>query len=109
LGSYQPLAAEGKWNDFVAGFSRSYRNQHALTLVPRRVFALAERRLDNLVYDNSIWKNGKVTLPGELVGRPFRNIFTGASLNGSQDPKSTLELAEIFQDFPVALLISEQA
>jgi (1->4)-alpha-D-glucan 1-alpha-D-glucosylmutase len=104
LGDYRPISAEGKWNEFIAGFSRSYRNRHVVAIVPRRVATLAERALDDLRYRNSIWLDGKVNLPIETAGYSFRNIFTGARLDGS----STWDLATVLRDFPVALLIGER-
>jgi (1->4)-alpha-D-glucan 1-alpha-D-glucosylmutase len=108
LGDYRPVTAEETWNDFIAGFSRSYRNQHILALAPRRVLTLAKHRLDDLQYSNSIWLDGKVSLPSELTGCSFRNIFTGATLRGSPGRSSTLKLAEVFRHFPAALLLCEQ-
>jgi (1->4)-alpha-D-glucan 1-alpha-D-glucosylmutase len=108
LGDYQPIAAEGEWNDFVAAFSRSYQDRHIIALAPRHVRTLAGSSLDGLQYSNSIWLDGKVTLPTELFGCSFRNIFTGARLQ-AHEQKPELQLADVFQDFPVALLVSEQA
>jgi hypothetical protein len=47
-------------------------------------------------------------LPPELDGCSFRNIFTGAVLSVSSDEQNKMDLADVFQDFPVALLFCEQ-
>jgi (1->4)-alpha-D-glucan 1-alpha-D-glucosylmutase len=107
LGDYQPIDVEGKWNDFVAGFARSYRDQHVIALVPRRVATLGGSRLSNLRHNSQIWSGGKVILPAELEGCSFRNVFTGGLLSASSIEQNTMNLSEVFRDFPVALLFSE--
>jgi (1->4)-alpha-D-glucan 1-alpha-D-glucosylmutase len=107
LGDYQSLAATREWNDFVAGFSRSYHDQHLIALVPRRFCTLVGHRRDRLQYSSAVWQDGKVNLPDELADCSFRNIFTGARLRRFFDRQPAFYLADVFREFPVAMLLSE--
>jgi (1->4)-alpha-D-glucan 1-alpha-D-glucosylmutase len=109
LGDYQPIEGVGPWNDFVAGFARSFFNQHIVALVPRRVATLGGNKLSNLRHNSQMWSGGKIALPADLDGCIFRNIFTGAVLSVSSAEQRAMDLADVFKDFPVALLYGETA
>lgn len=108
LGDYHPVTAEGEWNAFTAGFCRSHWNQHCIVLVPRRVCSLTGGRENVPPLGEEVWRDGRVVLPAACAGRSFRNIFTGAVLRETPGLPGSLALAEIFSDWPVALLISEE-
>ncbi len=83
-GTYQPLEAHGERHGHVLAFLRGGRSA---TVVPRLPLSLA-----------GDWKDTSIELP---KGR-WRNRLTGEAVSGGN-----LRLAELFLNFPVALLILE--
>ncbi|MBI3879629.1 MAG: malto-oligosyltrehalose synthase [Verrucomicrobia bacterium] len=84
-GNYEPILARGRKADHVVAFSRA---GHAVTVVPRLILGVkgdwADTALD--------------LLPGE-----WRNEFTDEHLRSA-----SVNLAELFQKFPVALLTRKE-
>jgi hypothetical protein len=55
-----------------------------------------------------IWEDGLLVLPGFDPGRRLENVFTGEILvTSGWRGKATLNLADLFANFPVALLTAQ--
>jgi (1->4)-alpha-D-glucan 1-alpha-D-glucosylmutase len=95
-GEYTPLATTGARRDCVFAFARGGR---AITCVPRLVAALTPDGAPPL--GAAVWTDTRVELPEALRGRRYRNVFTGATIDGGD----ALAAAVVFDRFPVALLV----
>jgi (1->4)-alpha-D-glucan 1-alpha-D-glucosylmutase len=95
-GDYTPLATSGAARDCVFAFARGGR---AITCVPRLVAALTPDGAPPL--GPAVWTDTRVELPEPLRGRRYRNVFTGAVLDGGDG----LAAATVLERFPVALLV----
>lgn len=53
----------------------------------------------------SVWATTRLNLPGASSGEKYRNVFTGEIVEvKEQAGKPILELSEVLEAFPVALL-----
>jgi (1->4)-alpha-D-glucan 1-alpha-D-glucosylmutase len=105
-GSYAPLAAAGERADHVVAFARRCGDTSAVAIVPRLVAPLTTGSRFLPVGAES-WGDTHLLLPHGDAGRDYCNAFTGARLRPEpSSDQSTLPLAAIFQDCPVALLCS---
>jgi (1->4)-alpha-D-glucan 1-alpha-D-glucosylmutase len=94
-GDYLPLRADGPFAKRVFAFARVDRRRALVCAVPRLVLGPLERGGGRIRWE------GALALPGGLPRR-WRDAVTGAERAGPELP-----LAELFADFPVALLVSE--
>jgi maltooligosyltrehalose synthase len=54
----------------------------------------------------AVWNDTRLLLPGAEPGRRLRNLFTGEEVTaGEQDGRASVMAAEVFANFPVALLM----
>src|SRR4051812_27738356 len=95
-GEYTALATTGARRDCVFAFARGGR---AIACVPRLVAALTPDGAPPL--GAAVWTDTRVELPEALRGRRYRNVFTGATIDGGD----ALAAAVVFDRFPVALLV----
>jgi (1->4)-alpha-D-glucan 1-alpha-D-glucosylmutase len=95
-GEYTALATTGARRDCVFAFARGGR---AITCVPRLVAALTPDGAPPV--GAAVWTDTRVELPEALRGRRYRNVFTGATIDGGD----ALAAAVVFDRFPVALLV----
>jgi (1->4)-alpha-D-glucan 1-alpha-D-glucosylmutase len=91
-GAYQPLAAEGAHADRVVSFVRRRGDEVLLCVAPRLVLGLLEAAGGVAPR----WE-GAIALPAGFPG--LTDVVTGARHEGG-----ALALADLFADFPVALL-----
>ncbi len=103
-GAYVPLEAEGARKDHVFGFIRNKDGRSAAVVVPRSLMRLL--REPGSVPTGQVWEDTVVRLPGTGANGRWRNVFTGETLTASQE---SLRLAEVFGEFPVALLTASGA
>ncbi|WP_242395408.1 malto-oligosyltrehalose synthase [Anaeromyxobacter oryzisoli] len=92
---YHPLSAQGPHAAHVLAFARVRGDRAVLCAVPRLVLRLLEMGGGRIAWQ------GTLPLPAGLPRR-FRDLVTGA-VHGAEAPA----LADLFADFPVALLASE--
>jgi len=97
-GGYIPLQVNGKRREHVCAFIRCYRDTWALVAVPRFFTELTS--VDSLPVGKQVWGNDRILLPGDSLGNWF-NVFTGETI----PVEKNVDLAELFNKFPVALLI----
>jgi (1->4)-alpha-D-glucan 1-alpha-D-glucosylmutase len=96
-GDYRPLEATGPLAERVFAFSRAVPGRALVSAVPRLVLAPLEAGGGTVRWE------GALPLPAGLPLR-WRDAVTGAVREGA-----SLPLAELFSDFPVALLVSEDS
>jgi (1->4)-alpha-D-glucan 1-alpha-D-glucosylmutase len=102
-GDYLPLAIEGEHSNHALAFARGHGAEHLVCVVPRLLLQLLDRAAqDGPGGQPHIAWRGRVLLPAPLRG-PFVDVVTGRR---SDARDGTLALAELFADFPVALLAS---
>lgn len=100
-GDYVPVEASGTRADNVIAFARHYERQWALTVAPRFFTDLVSE--NQLPLGDAVWGDTLVELPQPGTGR-WRNVLTGQTLSGDK----SLRAAEVFAQFPVALLVNEE-
>jgi (1->4)-alpha-D-glucan 1-alpha-D-glucosylmutase len=106
-GSYLPLKAEGDKKDHLFAFARTLGEDSILVGVPRLIVGLLEGR-EEPPLGEAPWKDTRIRVPEEWVGRKFRNLFTGEELGVRKGERGAgFSLADLFRDFPVALLESK--
>jgi (1->4)-alpha-D-glucan 1-alpha-D-glucosylmutase len=99
-GAYTPLEVTGTAAEHVFAFLRGGNSGSALVVVPRLLTKLSpDIRRPPLGRD--VWGDTRVVLPEAQADGVWRNVFT-------EEKTSSLALAELFQSFPVALLVDEQ-
>ncbi len=94
-GDYRPLAAEGSLADRVFAFVRGVAGRALVCAIPRLVLRPLEAGGGRIQ-----WAGSLPLLPG--LPRRWRDAVTGVVREGPELP-----LAALFEDFPVALLVSE--
>jgi (1->4)-alpha-D-glucan 1-alpha-D-glucosylmutase len=102
-GDYLPVEADGARAEHVFAFARRHEGRCALVAVPRLVTRLVPTA-DGLPLGADVWGDTRLVLPPEVAGRRWTNVFTGRTIAGRGAPAA----AEIFADFPVALLVSAE-
>lgn len=102
---YIPLRTSGEHAEQVLAFARRYQSEVAVIAVPRFCACLlqCEPRLPGA---SETWHDTRIELP-ETAVMSFRNLFTGDSLHPeSANGIAAFSAAQLFADFPVALLTS---
>jgi len=99
-GRYTPLQAQGSKRDHVVAFARERENEVAITAIPRFGYTLAKGQLQAPL--SELWENTELAVPANTPEFMY-NVFTGEKIRIT--PNHTLLGRELFQHFPVALLI----
>jgi (1->4)-alpha-D-glucan 1-alpha-D-glucosylmutase len=103
-GDYAPLSSLGEKREHVCAFTRTWKEQEAIIVVPRLVFGLAQKTEAPPTGDE-LWRYTVLTLPRARVGDSFRNVLTRETVTVvERGGKAALELGQILKSFPVALL-----
>ncbi|KPK85774.1 MAG: hypothetical protein AMJ94_18700 [Deltaproteobacteria bacterium SM23_61] len=103
-GTYLPLEAVGEKKGHVMAFRRRHGEREILVAVPRLVVGLTAGK-ELAPAGEEIW--GDTSLQGDFLGpaQTFRHLFTGEQVPGKRYGEVPgVGLAEIFRNFPVALL-----
>jgi (1->4)-alpha-D-glucan 1-alpha-D-glucosylmutase len=107
-GEYVPLAAEGSAAEHVVAFARRAEEEEVIAVVPRLVVGLTGgEAVDPLGPD--IWGETRLILPGAEPGTRYRDLFTSETIEtAAAEGGATLPLAELFAEFPFALLAHQR-
>jgi (1->4)-alpha-D-glucan 1-alpha-D-glucosylmutase len=95
-GDYRAVEADGPLADRVFAFARSVPGRALVCAVPRLVLAPLEAGGGRIRWE------GALSVPRGLPRR-WRDAVTGAAREGT-----SLPLADLFADFPVAVLVAEE-
>jgi (1->4)-alpha-D-glucan 1-alpha-D-glucosylmutase len=102
-GDYVALKTSGEHAERLCAFARVHGADASITVVPRLIARLDEGAAAPL---GRAWNDTRVELPSRLAGR-YVNVFTGDTVLGEED--GGLRVAEVFANFPVAILTRENA
>ncbi|MBU1209449.1 MAG: malto-oligosyltrehalose synthase [Proteobacteria bacterium] len=103
-GAYLPLEAVGEKKGHLCAFARILANEEILVATPRLIVGLTGG-VEQPPLGERVWKDTWLTLPPEWGGKTYRHLFTGERVAvGKRDDRMGLSAAEIFNNFPVALL-----
>lgn len=97
-GAYLPLPVTGA-NPAAVVYARHYNDQWVLVAVPLDV----ARRSEASELSKEGWENETILLP-EHLPRNWKNVFTAKSIVS----EGYLDLRELFDEFPIALLHSDE-
>ncbi|HEX8532189.1 MAG TPA: hypothetical protein VF646_19270, partial [Cytophagales bacterium] len=97
-GAYTPVPASGPHADHVVAFLRGNADGAVLVVTPRfpaRLVAQGEWPLGE-----KVWGDTALTLPAEMEGKTWRDVYTGVRLRTG----NRVSLAQLLSRFPVAVL-----
>ncbi|WP_166819671.1 malto-oligosyltrehalose synthase [Thalassoroseus pseudoceratinae] len=100
---YQPLSFEGKHSEHLVGFARTHGSEAVLAIAPRWTTSLTQDYLQAPLGE-AVWGDTRISLPASLNGRQLDSMYTRSSLQAADD--GTLRAADVFAEFPIALLVS---
>ncbi|MFO0887510.1 MAG: malto-oligosyltrehalose synthase [Isosphaeraceae bacterium] len=106
-GEYLPLAVEGEYADTLFAFARRDESRWAIIAVPRFMSRLIPDTGPQRSCDES-WGGINLRLDGIPPGIRWKNLFTG-TLSTTQErsrDRPVIPATELFEDFPVAMLLS---
>lgn len=108
-GEYLPLEAAGEQADHLCAFARQWQDQQLICVAPRWFAGLLQGRAERLPLGESVWGETRVAAPPASDGQPYRQLFTDQRIEAGPGEKGGhgLGAAELFADFPVAVLIKE--
>jgi len=98
-GEYVALEAAGARRDSLFAFARTHEDAMAITCVPRLVASLAP---DGAAPLHTVWGDTRLQLPPGSPG-VWRDAITGLEVRAEDH---ALAAAQIFERFPVALLVA---
>jgi len=103
-GDYRPLDAQGERAQHICGFLRQDTDHACLAFFPRFVTQLISDPA-TLPVGESVWGRTWMSLPSNLAGRSFRNVFTQEIVTPQNDSDMVgLPIAHVLSHFPFALL-----
>jgi len=105
-GEYIPLNTNGQNANNVIAFARQHEGRTAIVAVPRLCALLGEAQV--AAWDETVWADTLVEIPDSKASC-YHNVFTGECILASGDQPQHLPVAQLFRNFPVALLLSEAA
>jgi (1->4)-alpha-D-glucan 1-alpha-D-glucosylmutase len=103
-GSYEPLAAEGEHANRVVAFARVHAADWAISVFPR---CLASVQAPVMRRDcrQTFWQATELRLPGNAP-KQWTNVLVGHAVPSfAITSRGTLQLADVFERFPLALLL----
>jgi len=102
-GQYVPLRSIGDYAKHVVAFARAHKSRMMIVAVPRLCAALLKGE-PCLPSGGDLWKDTRIRL-SDGAGQVFRNVFTGNVVEAeARQGSPVLTAAELFDEFPVALL-----
>lgn len=103
-GDYVPLECRGSKREHLCAFTRIYRDQAIVAVVPRLVVGLVPNA-KSLPIGPEVWGDTWVTVPSWKRQSEYRNLLTGEThLSTAVEESQALNLAQVFGELPVALL-----
>src|SRR5262249_5829163 len=102
-GQYLPLTIQGSLSKHLIAFARKSEQTEAIVVVPR---FCAQLLAQNKNLHGDLWMDTYVELPDTLSGKRYTNLLSQAvcSVNKAESGARAIKVADLFQDFPWALL-----
>ncbi len=100
-GGYEPLEAEGEKAEHLCAFLRRFGSRAVLVAAPRWILRLGKGIAPRLG-DSVVWGDTRLTPPSTVAGT-YVHAFTREQITLSGT--APLTAAELFSDFPLALLV----
>jgi (1->4)-alpha-D-glucan 1-alpha-D-glucosylmutase len=106
-GNYLPLSVDGEKKEHVVTLARSLGTASLIAVAPRLVARLTGGSR-SLPVGQEVWKDAAISLPAELAGHSYQNIFTSVRVTPvSQSDRLQIPVAEALGVCPVAILWGE--
>ncbi|NJK47237.1 malto-oligosyltrehalose synthase [Candidatus Gracilibacteria bacterium] len=96
-GDYQPLTVTGKFAENIIAFARRYEDKIAIAVAPRFLTRLIEPGKPPL--GEEVWQDTRLEFPPEMS-------FAWKNTISQMHIKTNLSIGNLFQHFPVALLVN---
>jgi (1->4)-alpha-D-glucan 1-alpha-D-glucosylmutase len=101
-GDYIPIMPTGPKSQQVVAFARRQENSWAVVAVARFFSKIISA--ENISFDQAVWQKTFLSLPHDAP-KELVDIFTGETIKPiSHGQAKSLDLANLFQNLPVALL-----
>ena len=108
-GAYRPLEADGDLKANVVAFARHREGRYVLTVAPRLVSGLMGEDARTPPVGRAAWGETRLILPDAAGARRLRNLLTDTTVDVREaDGHPTLDLADVFDVLPVALLVEAE-
>jgi (1->4)-alpha-D-glucan 1-alpha-D-glucosylmutase len=104
-GDYVPVTVAGKHADHVVSFARTLGQDVVLAVAPRLVATLVGPE-GRWPFGQSVWGDTELELSGASQPGSYRNLFTGAELTFPPENRGRVDVADVLDVCPVALLAS---
>jgi (1->4)-alpha-D-glucan 1-alpha-D-glucosylmutase len=104
-GGYRPLEPRGTRGEHLFAFARTSVSRHAIVAVPRLVASLTPEP-DVPPVGERVWGDTALDLSGLPASVHYRDALTDRCLAVQHDGAPLLRAADVFAQFPVALLVS---
>lgn len=105
-GEYVACPSFGQHEPSLFAFRRTSGPESAVVVVPRLSVRLSYD--GEFPLGESAWKDSGIQLPGVAPGTQYQDAYTGATLaTTGRDGEAVLMAADLFSNFPVALLIGD--
>lgn len=104
---YQPVESEGALADNICAFIRASGDTQVLIVAPRLSARLTVIRHWPV---GDLWGDTALALPPSATGAAWEDVFTGRRLTAESDGDDDggrLPVADLFADFPVAVLVQQ--
>ncbi|MBU4449317.1 MAG: malto-oligosyltrehalose synthase [Proteobacteria bacterium] len=102
LGDYIPIMTKGPHSQQVVAFARRQENFWAVVAVARLFTKILSA--EAISFDPEVWQESFLSLPDDAP-KELVNIFTGETIKSlPHEHSNSLDLANLFQNLPVALL-----
>jgi (1->4)-alpha-D-glucan 1-alpha-D-glucosylmutase len=101
---YIPIEATGERAKHLFAFARRHEGKTLVVAVPRLSAQLLQGE-PRMPFGQDIWQDARIDLPTGC-GTGFRNLLTGESVAAEH---GSFFAKHLFQNFPVALLVSEES
>ena len=107
-GDYLPLKLHGAKAEHVCAFARRYGGATLLVLVPRLLGGLTEDS-GRLPVGQAVWGDSWLELPADCTAGQWVDALTGEAVDTQAlEGGNGIALAQVFADFPYALLFADQ-
>jgi (1->4)-alpha-D-glucan 1-alpha-D-glucosylmutase len=107
-GGYRALDAHGSRAEHLFAFARTHGGRQVVIAVPRLVATLTGDA-DLPPVGERVWNDTRIELTGLPAARGYRHVITGRCVPVTTGGAPALRAADVFEQFPIAMLVSERS